>query len=114
MVRHQDKGWFSILDLLIGVALLGVPSQLRWSSRSRRLLALCGVSLFGKHLLFRLFGMERHTSIARLSDATIGATLLGGQYLLSEEDSAVRGSIAGMGGLLLLLAFLRRNRRRRG
>jgi len=108
MTGNQGKGWFSILDLLAGAVMVIVPRRLRWSSRSTRLLSLCGLILLGKRPLLRLVGLERHESIGRISEATIGTTLIGAQYLLSEEDSSVRGSIAALGGLLLLRALLRR------
>jgi hypothetical protein len=104
LIDRQGEGWLSILDLLIGAAMLIVPRQLRWSSRSARLLVVCGILFVGKGLVDR----GRRGSIVRVSEATIGAALLGGQYLLSEEDSSVRGSIAALGGVLLALALLRR------
>ena len=63
--------------------------------------------LFGSCLPIRAFSPKNHGSfIPRFAEAAIGATLFGGQYLLSEEDSTVRGSIAAFGGLLIGLALL--------
>jgi hypothetical protein len=108
----RTNDWRPLLDLFIGAGLLLAPRPLRWSARSRRLLSLSGVLLLGSSLPSRLFGRAGRGSIARVSEAAIGATLLGGQYLLSEEDSSVRGSIALVGGLLMVLALPGRKRSR--
>lgn len=90
-----------------GIALLVIPRRLRWSRRSRRVLALSATGLIGMPVLRRLFGWG--AGAERVSAALIGLLLGGVQYLLSEEDSSVRGAIATIGGLLALSALFARD-----
>jgi hypothetical protein len=93
-------------DTAIGIAitLLVMPARLGWSRRSRRLLALSSSGLIGMPLLRRLCGWS--VGVERANVALIGVTLGGAQYLLSEEESSVRGAIATIGGLLVVFALL--------
>jgi hypothetical protein len=87
-----------------GLALLVLPMRWRWSRRSRRLLAASAAGLIGVPALRR--GCGWGAGVERAAAAFIGLVLGGAQYLLSEEDSSVRGAIATIGGLLLLFALL--------
>lgn len=96
-----------MFDLVVCIGLLVAPRQLRWSERSQRALSMAVVLLLGTNVLGRVVGRtHRFGSIARLGEASVGATLLGGQYLLSEEDSSVRGSIAVIGIIVLARSLL--------
>ena len=97
------------LDLLIGAGLLVAPRQLRWSLRSSRLMSLVGLLLIGASVLIRVLGGRSRTAmVARVVEGGTGATLVGAQYLLSEEDSSVRGTVAAIGAALMFLALVRR------
>lgn len=67
------------------------------------MLALSGGGLIGVPMVRRLFGCG--VGVERASAALIGLALGGAQYLLSEEDSSVRGAVATIGGLLVLFAL---------
>jgi len=97
------------LDLLIGAGLLVAPRQLRWSLRSSRLMSLVGLLLIGASVLIRVLGGRSRTAmVARVVEGGTGATLIGAQYLLSEEDSSVRGTVAAIGAALMFLPLVRR------
>ena len=108
----MSKGWdepVRSLDLLIGAGLLVAPRQLRWSLRSSRLMSLAGLLLIGASVLIRVLGGRSRTAmVARVVEGGTGATLVGAQYLLSEEDSSVRGTVAAIGAALMFLALIRR------
>ncbi|HEX3722150.1 MAG TPA: hypothetical protein VHV31_05125 [Nitrolancea sp.] len=98
-----------MFDLVMCIGLLVAPRKLRWSERSQRSLSSAAVLLLGANVLGHFIGRsQRYRSIARLAGASVGATLLGGQYLLSEEDSSVRGSIAVVGIIILARSLLGR------
>lgn len=87
-----------------GVALLVAPGRLRWSRRSRRVMALGAAGLIGVPVIRRLCGWG--LGVERASAALIGLTLGCAQYLLSEEESSVRGAIATIGGLLVAFGLI--------
>jgi hypothetical protein len=93
----------AITSVTAGVVLLVMPARLRWSRRSRRLLALSSFGLSGVPLFRWLCGWG--AGVERANLALTGATLIGAQYLLSEEESSVRGAVATIGGLLVLFAL---------
>lgn len=94
----------TIAGIGTGIVLLVVPGRLRWSRRSRRVLRLSAAGLIGVPVTCRLFGWG--AVVERMSAALIGLMLGGAQYLLSEEDSSVRGALAAIGGLLVLSALI--------
>jgi hypothetical protein len=104
MVRDRSTSLRTIVSVGAGIALLIVPDRLRWSRRSRRVLALSAGGMIGVPMIRRLFGWG--VGVERTSVALIGLTLGGAQYLLSEEESSVRGAFATIGGLLVLFALI--------
>ena len=98
-----------MFDLVICIGLLVAPWKLRWSERSQQSLSAAAVLLLGANMLGHFIGRsQRYQSIARLAEASVGAMLLGGQYLLSEEESSVRGSVAVAGMIVLARALFGR------
>ena len=66
------------------------------------MLSLSAIGLIGIPPIRRLFGWG--DGVERVCSALIGLMLAGAQYLLSEEDSSVRGAIATIGAVLVLFA----------
>ncbi len=94
---------------MLSVILILLPSRLHWSRDSRGVLAAAGLALVGAGLAPDASMRDVNPILAGLSrnrELVVGATLLGVQYLLTEEDSMVRGSIAGLGGGLMGIGFL--------
>jgi hypothetical protein len=104
MARNRSMSLRVIVSVGAGAVLLIVPGRLRWSRRSRRVLALSAGGLIGAPVIRRIFGWGE--GVERTSAALIGLTLGGAQYLLSEEESSVRGAVAAIGGLLALFALI--------
>jgi hypothetical protein len=99
---------FRWTEIFLSVALMTLPTRLRWSRRSSRVLAVSGATLVVAGIPSnRLTGPLR--LLARNRVRIIGSALIGVQYLLSEEESWVQGAIAGLGAALLLLGVLVRH-----
>lgn len=99
------------LELLMATAMCVIPLRLRWSHRSSTLLRIVGITLAVTRVLPTCSAGPLSNLLGRLTrncSALAGMSLIGGQYQLTEEESAVRGVIAAVGATLLALGFLRR------
>jgi hypothetical protein len=95
--------------LIAGVLALTLPGRLHWSRRSGRLLTGIGLALIAG-TAGQLIPKPTHTTSRELFDKYLGmiagAILVSAQFQLSEEESAVRGLIAGLGAMLMSIGLL--------
>lgn len=111
-MSHQTRGIIVRgVELLHAAGLIVLPTRLHWSRRSSRVLALAGATLVAAGIVA---GPDMDSragtirSVVRSRDILIGLSLVGSQYLLSEETSTVQWIIAGLGGMLMAFGLLSR------
>ncbi len=115
-MRESDSSLLRrAIDLAVAVTAMIVPARLHWSRRSRNLMEMSAVTLIGSELLpSGGRGLLRRicSIISANREIVVGVALIGTQYQLSEEESSVRGFIAGIGALLVAFGLLLRRARR--